>query len=537
MTLFPVQGRAIDCQTGSDGRYDFNWQVFASGIQTNWLLARDFKGGLAALHQIETNATNLDLTLQASLTISTKVQDSNGQAVTNATATVTVWAEPQRGYGLNPQPMIRNEAGDFRLNALPQGIKYNLHIESPGFSFANLATEAENTKTNLLEMPPTLLGRTNLTLAGKVIGVMGLPASYVQVELVGRWLYRQPHTQTDEDGHFVFEGLPPGPVIAMVGRMNANPASPNVSGNANVMAGDTNVVIQLKLNNNTGPPSAPVTTTGTVFDPSGAPAPSVNLVVEPTFGEAKPTQSDASGAYTIHWETMGPRGQAWNAKPLLLGSDPEHNWFASADLSPAKTDSDLHLKPAVILSGAVRDTAGKPVTNATVEMFVFPGESQYVWTRPPTTNTDALGLFAIATLPPGWRYELRVAAAGYGSNEITLPPAATQSNRIQLPTIVLKLANRQLAGQVIGLDGKPCWGAQVHLTGEGQPAGVVVNTDTNGNFASKAVCQGLLQVQALLSIGQGPMIVGESRANGGDTNILIKLGVTNTLPPAVPAQP
>jgi protocatechuate 3,4-dioxygenase beta subunit len=530
MSLFPVQGRVIDSQTDSAGRYEFNWQEFGAGGQTNWLLARDLKGGFAAIHQVDRSTTNLDLTLQEGLTISTKVQDSSGQPMTNATAIVTVWAETNRGCGLNPQPMIRNDDGVFLLNALPQGIKYSFRVESPGYSFANQQAEAEDTKTNLLEMPPSILGRTNLTVAGQVLGVGGNPAPYAQVELIGRWLYRIPSTNTDESGHFVFEGLGPGPLIVMVGRIISNPAAPGISGSANVQAGDTNVIVQLQLTTNTSAPSVAVTTSGTVFDPSGTPAPGVNLLVEPTFGAAKPTQSDANGNYTIHWETMGPRGQAWNAKSLLLGSDREHNWFASADLSPAKTDSDLHLKPAVILSGAVRDTAGKSVTNATVQMFLFPGESQYVWTRPPTTNTDAQGLFAVGALPPGWRYELRVAAAGYGTNNLSLPAGATRTNRLELPPIVLKAANRQLAGQVIGPDGKPCWGARVSLSGEGQPADAIGSTDSKGNFIIKAVCEGPVKVQALLAAGQAPMIVGEVRASGGDTNIVVKLGATNGIP-------
>ena len=536
MSLYPVQGRVIDSQTDSDGRYEFNWQQFGAGNPATWLLARDLKGGFAAIHQVDTNTTNLDLTLQEGLAISTKVQDSSGQPMTNATAIVTVWAETNRGYGLNPQPMTPTDDGLFLLNALPQGIKYSFRVESPGYSFANLQAEAEETKTNLLEMPPAILGRTNLTVAGQVLGVGGNPAPYVQVELIGRWLYRIPSTQTDANGRFVFEGLGPGPLNVMVGRIISNPAAPGISGSANVQAGDTNVVVQLQLATNTSTPSVAVTTSGTVFDPSGAPAPGVSLSAEPSAGLVAPTRSDAAGNYAIHWDTMPIRPRGQNYTTLLFGRDPEHNWIASAELNASSTNVDLHLKPGLTVSGAVRDTGGNPVSGATVQLTLFPADPAYPVDPAAANQYRRAGV--VFRGRPSARLALR-GASGRGrlrNQQPLLPAGATRTDRVELPPIVLKAANRQLAGQVIGLDGKPCWGAKVYLSGEGQPADAIGNTDSKGNFLIKAVCEGPVKVQALLAAGQAPMIVGEVRASGGDTNIVVKLGETNGMPAAVPAR-
>jgi len=224
-------------------------------------------------------------------------------------------------------------------------------------------------------------------------------------------------------------------------------------------------------------------------------------------------------------------------KPLLFATDPKHDWIAAAELSETTTNLDLHLKPALTLSGVVRDPAGNPVTNATVLLTLFPSDAAPTWTRPSATNSDAQGLFSFLALPPGWRCDLRTDAAGYGVNTISLPAGATQTNRLQTPAIILKPANRQLAGQVIGLDGKPCWGAEVKFTGEGQPTNLTARTDSRGNFVVKSVCEGEVQVQAELSVGQVPMFAGETRGKGGETNIVIRLGGTNGLPAAVPVQP
>ena len=107
-----------------------------------------------------------------------------------------------------------------------------------------------------------------------------------------------------------------------------------------------------------------------------------------------------------------------------------------------------------------------------------------------------------------------------------------------------------MAGQVLGPDDKPCWGAQMSLQGgEGQPAGHPGTTDSNGHFSIKGVCDGLLDVRAMLPAGNGNprFLVGIARASGGDTNTLIKLGQSNgvpftgpggaALPPANPLPP
>jgi hypothetical protein len=78
----------------------------------------------------------------------------------------------------------------------------------------------------------------------------------------------------------------------------------------------------------------------------------------------------------------------------------------------------------------------------------------------PPTNTDAQGLFSVWAIPQGADYTLDVAVPGCGTNSLPVPAVGSQTNQIQLTLIVLKLANRQVAGRVIDQDGNPCWGAQ-----------------------------------------------------------------------------
>jgi hypothetical protein len=97
---------------------------------------------------------------------------------------------------------------------------------------------------------------------------------------------------------------------------------------------------------------------------------------------------------------------------------------------------------------------------------------------------------------------------------------------------VLKEANRQLAGQVIGPDDQPCWGAEMSVSGEGQPVGAASHTDSNGHFVIKQICEGGLVVRGSppASSGNPRNLPGFLWASGGDTNIVVKLGLSNSVP-------
>jgi hypothetical protein len=152
-------------------------------------------------------------------------------------------------------------------------------------------------------------------------------------------------------------------------------------------------------------------------------------------------------------------------------------------------------------------------------------------------NTGAQGLFSISALPQNARYIVNVAAAGYGSNSLPVPASLTQTNQFQLPPVVLKPTNRQLAGQVIGLDGIPCSGTQVTMHGEGQSGVQTVRADSDGHFVIEEVCEGLVDMRAVLPASAGnPPRFGYLQAHGGDTNIVLKIGMTNGVPIVSPAR-
>jgi protocatechuate 3,4-dioxygenase beta subunit len=348
VSLFPLFVRDATVQTGNDGRYEINWQARLANEETHWLLARDLKRGFATFHQVAEKMTNLDLNLQDGVTLSTEVSDTDGQVITNATATLTIW-EGTRGYGVKPPPLPADDSGNLRIPGLPQGHKYWVQIEAPGYNYASVYAEATDTKTNFLKLPPAILELTDRDISGQVLDVDGKPAASIALQLFATGTTAKT-TTTDSGGHFFFNKVKRGSVSISVG-LPVNGVAPNYRGSASAKGGDTNILIRLGPYNNRFLSGVSVTTSGTVFDPSGAPAPGVLLAMLPSGGLRSPIQSDANGKYTLQWKTTFIRTNS-STKAVTFARDPDHNLAATGEMDVTTTNLDLHLQPGLTLSGA-----------------------------------------------------------------------------------------------------------------------------------------------------------------------------------------
>jgi len=177
----------------------------------------------------------------------------------------------------------------------------------------------------------------------------------------------------------------------------------------------------------------------------------------------------------------------------------------------------LKLAPGLTLAGRA-ESDGKPVTNATAKLVFWTGRSGSWLDGLARTNTP--GQFEIPALPPGRKYGVVVSAPGYGQKQIYDVAASADAIRQELDPFELKLANLKLAGQVLDADDKPVAGANVNLNGEGQPNGNV-RTDRDGRFTFAHVCEGTAQLSA-----NSRNSFGNISAEGGDTNVVLRLGQT-----------
>jgi hypothetical protein len=317
--------------------------------------------------------------------------------------------------------------------ALPQGYRYRMDVAAPGYSHFGVVFPEDSTRTNRLDfLVGSVVQFANLKLAGQVLDADGEPVAGITVNISD--LY-QPYTntQTDASGHFAFEVCEGD--VHLDARMPVTPIGTSSipsrrGGFAQARGGDTNVVIRLDDYPTTM--SGLKKVTGTVFGPSGAPAPSVavSLLQE---GRLDNSRSDTNGKFAISWLPRGhpatiptppllaatapspavpvspssrpgltlpqrpvmpalpgqtpsapavrvagaqppqpalPEPPPAEARRLLVGRDVEHNLAATLEIGGKTTNAEIHLRPGLTLSVKVLDEKGKPIPTAAVLLFL-----------------------------------------------------------------------------------------------------------------------------------------------------------------------
>ena len=268
-----------------------------------------------------------------------------------------------------------------------------------------------------------------------------------------------------------------------------------------------------------------VNTTGATLDPSGHPVSGVAVAAYNTAPSGSPdTQSDAEGKYAMLWQAL-PSVQNRRPQPVVVGRDEGRNWAGLAELSPTDTNIDIHLEPGMVLSGKIQDSTGHSLTGATIAALIDIDGRSFPMSRPTNGISDD-GAFALRALPPGRKYFVSVNLPGYERLRVLVPAEKTQTNQLAMAPMVLRIANLQLAGQVLGLDDQPFAGAVVTITDTNQPSRAATRTDAVGHFQIKGVYEGPLNVQATFRDSNAVptlLLKGLAHARGGDTNVLVKL--------------
>jgi hypothetical protein len=264
--------------------------------------------------------------------------------------------------------------------------------------------------------------------------------------------------------------------------------------------------------------AAPKKITGILRQPNGQPAAGLLVQIMGAFGPGMGgVKTDAGGKFELEWNqrTSGLRG----VTTCLLVRDAEHNLAVAQDIDEDTGPLDLKLAPGLTLAGRV-ECDGQPVTNATAALIFWTGNSGMNltgWSR----GTNMPGRFEIPALPPGRKYGIAVSAPGYGQQSVYDVGASAEAERMELGPFELRPANLKLAGQVLDADDKPVAGVYVNLNGQGQPNGNA-RTDREGRFRFDHVCEGPVQISA----NSPPSSFGNISAEGGDTNVVLRLGQT-----------
>ena len=252
---------------------------------------------------------------------------------------------------------------------------------------------------------------------------------------------------------------------------------------------------------------------GLITDPDGKPDPGAQLAIFPSFTELHWIKAGHGGKYRLAWSV-----ELWQAQDggrRLIARDPARSLATVEECPKDMTNLDIILKPALTLTGQVKDASGAPMPGVQVEFQIKAG-SGYVFLDDHTRPTDTQGRYEFKCLPADGQYMVYVSAKGYGSSE-RFVENDSETNRLELSPLVLKLVNEVIAGQVLK-DDQPVAGVNVNLSGEGQPAGRVA-TDGQGRFHFQ-VCAGQIRLWAFSPSGGGN---AQATVEAGDTNIVMTL--------------
>jgi hypothetical protein len=268
----------------------------------------------------------------------------------------------------------------------------------------------------------------------------------------------------------------------------------------------------------TMPETSEIRITGTVLDPEGKPAPRIAVTSFPSGGRERKT--DVQGHFTVTINS-GQFGGRQGAQHVLVARDFEHNLAAALEVEEDATNATLRLQPGLTLAGRITDIASKPITNAEVTLMFHTDRMARTFDKP--VHGDAQGRFEIAVLPPGRRYTITASAKGFGQDSRSLEDSDTDTStrRVELEPFQLAVADQRIAGVVLGEKDKPAPGVTIYSFGPKQPR-VNGRTDAQGRFSFDHVCAGPINLSA--NDMRQPGRSGNTIAQGGDTNITIRLG-------------
>jgi protocatechuate 3,4-dioxygenase beta subunit len=403
------------------------------------------------------------------------------------------------------EPVSSGADGAFQINDVAAGA-YQLHAVFGTNALPDWVAEAVPVS---VEAGQALRGVTLKAVRGGLLEVTVLGKNDHKPQAkVGISAYKenfQSATASDSNGLAVLR-LPPGDYQLYASR--GQPGVPQQL-SASVEAGRTNRA-EMEL-------AGPQRITGVVRGSDGRPAAGLPVQLVGAFGPATANvKTDDNGRFEIEWSRQ--RFGQNDSVTCLLVRDVEHNLAVAQDIDEETGPLDLKLEPGLTLAGRA-ECDGKPVTNAAGTLIFWTGRSgMHLSGLSRGTNTP--GQFEIPALPPGRKYGVLISAPGYGQKSTYDVSASADAGRQELEPAELLPANLKLAGQVLDADDKPVAGVHVNLYGENQPSGNT-QTDREGQFRFEHVCDGRVQLSA-----SGRNGYGNASAEGGDTNVVLRLGET-----------
>ena len=499
----------VDTNTDANGRFELNCPQDPDREQYEMercVLVRDVEHNLAAAQLLEDDSGPLELKLAPGLVLVGSAE-SGGKPVLAPEARLLFQVD-KISVPISGLSRKTSTPGQYEIPALPTGRSYRLYVSAQGYGQASvLSLDTASSAAGRFAAPTVELHPATLKLAGQVLDANNKPAADVEVSFYDA----MPSTRADRDGRFFLQNVSQG-------RINISARTQNAFGFAAVEGGDTNVLLRL----NPRPPSRQIQVALT--DPKG------ELVDDGEWMlflmmDQRWIKVGRTGAFTLKVVD-----QSWGAPKLLLRSK-SRNLAAVQEISADSTNVTVKLEPALMLTGRVQDSEGKPLAGAQPAAYLNLGSvSVGGGTFMPLANldsrmapADAQGRYTISCYPAGIRGTVSASAPGYGQAQQGVSPDP-DTNRMELLPLVLTKTDSLAAGKVVDAEGKPVPGVNITLNGTGQPFNRAI-TDLKGQFQLEA-CEGKIRVYA-----SSPNGSGEISTSAGDTNIVITIAASRPTRP------
>jgi hypothetical protein len=253
--LFPYND--AEQRTDAEGRFKlfFDPNRFGNSANARVLVVRDLARNLAAVLDLDIEATHANVRLEPGVTVSGRVVDPQGKGIANAEAQILVRAGNYSS--LLGQPVRADADGRYEMKSLPAGRRYDVYVSAKGFGREKVNADLTDVSTNsvgarALQLDEVELLVADQRIAGVVVDADGKPVAQAYVGMYGS---RQPSSdiQTDSKGRFTFSNVCAGPV-----QVSANDQHGEGYAGLRAQAGDTNITIHLRPSSSGSVRAAPI---------------------------------------------------------------------------------------------------------------------------------------------------------------------------------------------------------------------------------------------------------------------------------------
>jgi protocatechuate 3,4-dioxygenase beta subunit/thiol-disulfide isomerase/thioredoxin len=251
---------------------------------------------------------------------------------------------------------------------------------------------------------------------------------------------------------------------------------------------------------------------GRVLAPDGTPVAGAEVVVRSSDSlraAAATRLTDAGGAFTLEAELV--------AQPVTLRA--RHESMATIEGTAATAGDEVTLRlrrdGLVTLSGHVTDTSGGPIAGAEVTLLEGTYENSQSVAK---TVTDRQGGYAFPSLWADARYSVHATAEGYGQSHSGENDGLRPGETRPLEPLVLRKADRSVAGRVVDASGDPVAGATVRISGSETNDGSQA-TDGEGRFRFDGVVDETIELQ----VGATPERPASKKVPAGSMEVLLVL--------------